>query len=197
VGRQVHGAVDVNALDASAFFEGPVAGGWRVSASVRRSYVDALLPLFIPKKVGSNFVTVVPVYYDYQARAEHDLRGGGKFVLEAFGSDDQLAVVAQDPARVVRLLLRQRSELPLPLVHCGKAVLLPQGPSGGIRHPGRNAHAPGGGSSEHLSVHLRIDGDCELGGGPSTRHGNYTTSGVDFVHADSHADAQRSPPPRT
>ena len=101
IGHEVHGAVDLNVLDSSVFFEGPVGEGWRVSAAVRRSYIDELLPLFIPKKVGSNFVTVVPVYYDYQARAEHDLRGGGKFVLEAFGSDDELAVVAQDPARVV------------------------------------------------------------------------------------------------
>jgi TonB family protein len=103
VGRQVHGAVDVNVLDASAFFEGPVGKGWRVSASVRRSYIDTLLPLFIPNKVGSTFVTVVPVYYDYQARAEHDLRGGGKFVIEAFGSDDTLDVVAQDPAQKIDL----------------------------------------------------------------------------------------------
>ena len=102
-GHEVHGAVDVNALDSSIFFEGPVGKGWRVAASVRRSYIDALLPLFIPKKVGSSFVTVVPVYYDYQARAEHDLRAGGKLVLEAFGSDDSLGVVAQDPARKIDL----------------------------------------------------------------------------------------------
>jgi TonB family protein len=103
VGRQLHGAVDVNVLDSSAFFEGPVGRGWRVSASVRRSYVDQLLPFFIPKKVGSTFVTVVPIYYDYQARAEHDLRSGGRFVLEAFGSDDTVDVVAQDPGRKISL----------------------------------------------------------------------------------------------
>ncbi|HEY2731035.1 MAG TPA: TonB-dependent receptor [Polyangia bacterium] len=101
VGRQVHGSVDVNALDSSVFFEGPVGAGWRVSAALRRSYIDVLLPLFIPKKVGSSFVTVVPVYYDYQARAEHDLRDGGKLVIEAFGSDDRLDVVAQDPSRQI------------------------------------------------------------------------------------------------
>jgi len=103
VGRQLHGAVDVNVLDSSAFFEGPLGKGWRVSASVRRSYIDTLLPLFVPNKVGSTFVTVVPVYYDYQARAEHDLGAGGKLVLEAFGSDDTLAVVAQDPAQKIDL----------------------------------------------------------------------------------------------
>ena len=101
VGHELHGSVDLNVLDSSAFFEGPVGDGWRVGAAVRRSYIDEILPLFIPKKIGSNFVTVVPIYYDYQARAEKDLRGGGKLAIEAFGSDDRLAVVASDPARVV------------------------------------------------------------------------------------------------
>jgi TonB family protein len=101
VGRQPHGSVDINVLDSSAFFEGPVGKGVRVSASVRRSYIDALLPFFIPKKVGSSFVTVVPVYYDYFARAEKDLANGGRLVLEAFGSDDRLEVVAQDPSRTI------------------------------------------------------------------------------------------------
>jgi TonB family protein len=101
VGRQVHGSVDINVLDSSAFFEGPVGKGWRVSASLRRSYIDVLLPFFIPKKVGSSFVTVVPVYYDYQARAEHDLAHGGKIVIEAFGADDNLDAIAQDPSRKI------------------------------------------------------------------------------------------------
>jgi TonB family protein len=100
VGRQLHGAVDINVLDSSAFFEGPVGKGVRVSASVRRSYIDTLLPLFIPEKVGSSFVTVVPVYYDYQARAEKDLRNG-RLIVEAFGADDRLKVIAQDPARTI------------------------------------------------------------------------------------------------
>jgi TonB family protein len=100
VGKQLHGAVDINVLDSSAYVEGPVGGGVRASASVRRSYIDALLPLFIPDKVGSSFVTVVPVYYDYQARAEKDLRHG-RLVIEAFGADDRLNVIAQDPARTV------------------------------------------------------------------------------------------------
>ncbi|MDB4980457.1 MAG: TonB-dependent receptor [Myxococcales bacterium] len=103
VGRQLHGSVDLNVLDSSAFVEGPVGGGVRASAALRRSYVDQLLPFFIPKKVGSSFVTAVPVYYDYQARAEKDLRGGGRLLVEAFGSDDRLEVVAQDPARTINI----------------------------------------------------------------------------------------------
>jgi TonB family protein len=101
VGRTLHGAADINVLDSSAFFEGPLAGGVRVSAAVRRSYIEQVLPYFIPKKIGSTFVTVVPVYYDYQARAEKDLRGGGLLVIEAFGSDDRLNVITQDPSRKI------------------------------------------------------------------------------------------------
>jgi hypothetical protein len=103
VGRQLHGSLDLNVLDTAAFVEGPVGGGVRVSAALRRSYVDQILPFFIPKKVGSSFVTAVPVYYDYQARAEKDLRGGGRLVVEAFGSDDHLEVIAQDPARTINI----------------------------------------------------------------------------------------------
>jgi acetyl esterase/lipase len=95
VGRQLHGAADINLLDSSVFVEGPLPGGYRASLSLRRSYVDQLLPYFIPKRIGSTFVTAVPIYYDYQARVERDLRGGGRVSLEALGSDDALSVIAQ------------------------------------------------------------------------------------------------------
>jgi TonB family protein len=99
VGRQLHGAADISLFDSSVFFEGPLPNGVRVSAAVRRSYIDAWLPLLIPKQSGSTFVTAVPVYWDYQARVEKDLRGGGRLTLEAFGNDDDLQIVAQDPAQ--------------------------------------------------------------------------------------------------
>lgn len=99
VGRQMHGAADINVLDSSVFVEGPLPGGVRASASIRRSYIDQILPYFIPNRVGSTFVTAVPIYYDYQARLEKDLRSGGRLSLEAFGSDDSLAIIAQDPTR--------------------------------------------------------------------------------------------------
>jgi TonB family protein len=107
VGRSMHGSADINVLDSSVFVEGPIKGGWRGSVSLRRSYVDQLLPYFVPKKVGSTFVTAVPIYYDYQARVERDTSGGGRLSLEAFGSDDELGVIAQDPTR--QLTLNQRT----------------------------------------------------------------------------------------
>jgi len=98
VGRTLHGAVDINLRDSSAFVEGPAPGGVRTAFAVRRSYIDELLPYFIPSKVGSTFITVAPVYWDYQARADKDLPGGGRVALLAYGSSDSLKVIAQDPS---------------------------------------------------------------------------------------------------
>src|SRR6185503_20036442 len=100
VGKTLHGAADVNLRDSSAFVEGPL-GGWRTSFAARRSYIDSILPLIIQPKIGSTFVTFVPVYWDYQARAEKDL-SHGRFSLTAFGSSDSLEVVAQDPTRELK-----------------------------------------------------------------------------------------------
>jgi TonB family protein len=99
VGKTLHGAADINLRDSSAFVEGPVGGGWRASFAVRRSYIDQILPLVIKPKIGSTFITFAPVYWDYQARVEKDLASGGRVAIVAFGSDDALAVIAQDPTR--------------------------------------------------------------------------------------------------
>ena len=40
---------------------------------------------------------MVPVYWDYQARVEKDVPGGGRVALLAYGSSDNLEVIAQDP----------------------------------------------------------------------------------------------------
>ena len=99
VGRTLHGAVDINLRDSSAYVEGPAPGGVRTSFAVRRSYIDALLPYFpiSSPRIGSTFVTVAPVYWDYQARVDKDVPGGGRVALLAYGSSDSLEVIAQDP----------------------------------------------------------------------------------------------------
>ena len=101
VGRTLHGAVDINLRDSSAYVEGPVPGGVRTSFAYRRSYIDALLPLvlpyIVPSRSGSTFFTVAPVYWDYQARADKDLPGGGRVALTAFGSSDSLEIISGDP----------------------------------------------------------------------------------------------------
>ncbi|HXU01051.1 MAG TPA: TonB-dependent receptor, partial [Polyangia bacterium] len=101
VGKTLHGAVDINLRDSSAFVEGPLPGGVRTSFAFRRSYIDAILPLIlpyiVPSRAGSTFFTVAPVYWDYQARADKDLPGGGRVGLLAYGSSDSLEIISSDP----------------------------------------------------------------------------------------------------
>src|SRR6185436_8767993 len=96
--RRVHGSADVDLLDSSVYLEGPLGGDTSGGLAARRSYIDALLPAFIPNEEGSSTVVVTPVYWDYQARATHPLKSG-RLSLFAFGSDDSLKVYAADPTR--------------------------------------------------------------------------------------------------
>jgi hypothetical protein len=93
----VHGAVDVNLLDASVYAEGPLGVDTSAAGAVRRSVIDGVLPLFVPKKRGSTYVTTVPIYWDYQTRVDHRIGGGGHLALVVFGSEDKLKIVTQDP----------------------------------------------------------------------------------------------------
>jgi TonB family protein len=97
--RRVHGSADVDLIDSSAYLEGPLGNDTSGGIAARRSYIDLLLPLFIPKREGSTNVVVTPVYYDYQARVTHALASGGRLALFVFGSEDSLKVLAEDPAR--------------------------------------------------------------------------------------------------
>ena len=87
-----HGTVDINLLHSGAYVEGPLGGGWTGSVSARRSYIDLILPLVLP----DNVVTAAPVYWDYQAGVNR-LVPGGKLSIFAFGSNDSLKVVSNDP----------------------------------------------------------------------------------------------------
>ncbi|HEY4184721.1 MAG TPA: TonB family protein [Polyangia bacterium] len=88
----VHGQVDLNLLDSSAYVEGPLGHGWTGSVSARRSYLDVLIDLASP----SGTTTVAPVFWDYQAGVHRDV-GNGKLALFAFGSNDSLRVISKDP----------------------------------------------------------------------------------------------------
>lgn len=95
-GDRWNGYVDVNLLDSGFFLEAPVTSKLTLSASARRSYVDAILKAVIPDDAPLR-MTQLPVYYDYQFMANyrpapaHDLR------LFVFGSDDRLAIVFKNP----------------------------------------------------------------------------------------------------
>ena len=104
---RLHGSADVNLLDSGAYVEGPLSKGWTGAVAARRSYVDLLLPLVIPRISSRNTTAVAsPVYWDYQARLNRDLGRWGQLGLFALGSDDALAVVASNAGRDLSLSTR-------------------------------------------------------------------------------------------
>lgn len=102
-----HGVAKVDLQDSSLFLEAPLASGVSLAAALRRSYLDALLPLAMPRDPGGTSLVVVPRYWDYQVRldsggrAPHPLdQSGGRstYYLMAFGSDDALQLLASGGA---------------------------------------------------------------------------------------------------
>jgi TonB family protein len=95
-----HGSAKVDVQDSALFFEAPLADGVSLAVGARRSYLDALLPFFLPKDPSGGSLVVVPVYWDYQVRLDvggkkgQRLDDGSRYSVFAFGSDDNLKVVA-------------------------------------------------------------------------------------------------------
>ncbi|HEY0136503.1 MAG TPA: energy transducer TonB, partial [Nannocystis sp.] len=81
-----HGYVKSDVFDTGILAEGPIGKGSLIVAG-RRSYIDALLPLAIPRDAGLNF-TLAPRYYDYQLLFDYPI-SGGEFSARVFGSDDR------------------------------------------------------------------------------------------------------------
>jgi hypothetical protein len=71
--------------------------------AARRSYIDVFLPLFIPNDPNQGVTSIVPVYWDYQARVDHKLENGDDLGLLLFGSDDKLTVVQEGGRRTLPL----------------------------------------------------------------------------------------------
>jgi TonB family protein len=95
-----HGVAKVDFLDSSIFVEAPLAKDVSIAAAARRSYIDLLLPLVLPQNPQGGAITILPTYWDYQVRLDAGRRqqtsvdGNSTFSVFAFGSDDQLRVVA-------------------------------------------------------------------------------------------------------
>ncbi len=87
--KRWHGSADFDIFDAGAFFEGPLTETIAVAGSARRSYVDALLPI-ADEFTEADLGVVVPVYWDYQTRADWRPNNKNRFSLLAFGSRDDL-----------------------------------------------------------------------------------------------------------
>ncbi len=91
--REWHGAAQVDLYDGRVEVEGPVGPG-AMYAAVRRSWVDAVLAVALPKvnPTAANDLRVAPRYYDWQAKYAQPVLGG-QGSLFAYGSDDKLEFV--------------------------------------------------------------------------------------------------------
>ena len=94
---RLHAVADVDLIDAGLLAEVPITDRGAVAIAVRRSYVDALLPLFFPDDVDLSF-TQFPVYWDYQLLGDLDLSREHGVRLLVSGSDDTLALRLDDGA---------------------------------------------------------------------------------------------------
>lgn len=104
----VHGAADVDFLDSSVYVRAPLTKKLSVAAAGRRSYIDVFLPLFLPEPEEGARQVVVPVYYDYQARADLDLDREGRASVFLLGSSDVLDVLSENPDDEVTFNLNSR-----------------------------------------------------------------------------------------
>lgn len=90
-----HGFAEVDLIDATAQFEGPVSEDVSFALSARRSYIDAVLPFVAPDELTDQ-VTVSPRYYDYQGWLTWRATDEHKIEAFLYGSDDEIATVFDD-----------------------------------------------------------------------------------------------------
>ena len=93
-----HGLAQADSVDARVLAEGPVPGTKnkvRFVAAGRRSYIDVWLGPVL-RSAGAG-VTQAPVYWDYQLALETNPTADSSLRLAFFGSDDSLALIAEDP----------------------------------------------------------------------------------------------------
>ena len=89
---QFGGEIDVNLLNVAAYVETPIGRKVSARAAIRRSYIDAILPAVLDA-AGQSSTTILPVYWDYQAKVDWFPALDQRVSLFVFGSDDQLRLV--------------------------------------------------------------------------------------------------------
>jgi TonB family protein len=90
-----HGFTEIDLIDATAQFEGPISENLTFALSARRSYIDAVLPVLAPDELPDQ-VTVTPRYYDYQGWLTWTPSDEHTLELFIYGSDDEIATVFED-----------------------------------------------------------------------------------------------------
>lgn len=88
----IHGSAKVDLIDSSGYIRAPITKNVSAAIAGRRSYIDFILPLFLPEPSAGSQRVVTPVYYDYQGRVDWNLQKEGRLSLFAIGSSDKLHV---------------------------------------------------------------------------------------------------------
>ncbi|HZX97174.1 MAG TPA: TonB family protein [Myxococcales bacterium] len=101
--QALHGQASLDMIEAVGALEGPVGSDTQFAVAARRSHIDVFLPLFIPNDPNQGVTSIVPIYWDYQARVDHKLGNGDDLGLLFFGSDDKLTVVQEGGRRTLPL----------------------------------------------------------------------------------------------
>jgi outer membrane receptor protein involved in Fe transport len=93
--REWHGLAQLDVAGGQIAAEMP-AGQGSFSLGLRRSWIDAVLALVLPRVAPdtANDLRVSPRYYDYQAKLTHPTLGG-QGSLSLYGSDDRLVYVQE------------------------------------------------------------------------------------------------------
>ena len=91
---RLHAYAKIDLIDTTLMVEGPITQDLSFAASVRRSYVDAIINAALPDDAPA---LVAPRYWDYQAWLTY--KGFEDHTLELFfyGSDDRIALLSNDP----------------------------------------------------------------------------------------------------
>ncbi len=90
------GEADFNVYDAEIAMEGPLTDKWSVGGAFRRSWIDAVLPLFLSSSSNVSF-TSAPRFYDYQFLSTWKPDDRDKVRVLFFGSQDKVVALLKHP----------------------------------------------------------------------------------------------------
>lgn len=92
---RLHGYANINLTESTLFLEGPIGEKGGFAASVRRSYLDAVLPVIFDLFDFPIGFTIAPRYWDYQLKTDWDF-GKDELSFFLFGSNDRLSLILSD-----------------------------------------------------------------------------------------------------
>ena len=90
-----HGMADINLLDSSFLFEGPLTKHLSFAVAAKRSYIDFFFDHLVPKDQIQ--VLAAPVYWDYQALVTYKPSDNDRFRVMVYGSYDDFKLILAHP----------------------------------------------------------------------------------------------------